>query len=122
MDIFYAFSTDNEAAEAGRDFPLGGGVSLRIAKLGNKAFVRKRQDLVAEAAAEGDMTDEVSDKLLTSCMAHTVLVGWSGPLAFKGRTLEYSPESAELLLGVPEFRDLVLEVSGNPDNFRVIPG
>ena len=118
MDIFYAFSTDNEAAEAGRDFPLGNGVTLKIAKLANAAFIAKRRELIEEA---GDLTDEASNQLLTRCMAHTTLVGWSGPLAFKGRPLAYSPENAEILLGVEEFRDLVLEIAGDADNFRVIP-
>jgi len=125
MDIFYAFSTDTNLANNGADLPIGGGVTLKVAKAGNDSYQGVLSHLAKEnreaLAAGGPEAEALSDALMATAIAHGILVGWEGPLAFKGEALTYSPENALKLLSVPEFRDLVVEFSVDPNNFRLKP-
>lgn len=112
MDIFDLFATSELLEESGKDFDFGGGVRFRIARIGNSRYQRTltqlfeahRETLEMKGSDEAlAAADECSKQIMRQVHSRTVLLGWSGPVKYKGKPIEYSFETAELLLQHKDF-------------------
>lgn len=123
IDLFNEFSTDDKKANEGVYVPFKGGIEFLIAKFKNRTFRRAMQRFVDDHEAEAESTDQdLQDKLIVESsiysMARGVLLGWKGPLKFKGESLTYSVANAEKLLQMEDFRDWVTMQAQKQSNFR----
>lgn len=124
LDIFHQYAVDPKLEQEGKEFDMGGGVKMLIArsnnpryqKMLNKLYEAHKHTLEQKETAE-DLAEAKrrSNLILAEVMAHTVLLGWTGPVAFKGEILPYSVSNAKRLLEVEQFQ---LEVTKRADDFK----
>ncbi len=121
MDVFKVYSTDETKENTGVWRDIGDGCSLLIARAGNRAYgklvtsaVEKNQRALD---AKNDAAEALNESIMVEVAAKTVLLGWSG-LQYKGADMEYSVENAKILLGIKDFRILVLKLSNEIDVYR----
>jgi len=124
VDVFDAFALDLEAEKAGRwIYNARPGLDLLVARAGNPAYqeafeakMRDEEDVISS----GDLDTATSERIITECIAETILVGWKG-LLWKGQELEYTKENSLLVLSPPEmkdFRNYIWRLANNAENFR----
>ena len=127
IDIFAQYATDPKAELEGREVPWGGGVTLLIARAHNPKYTRilsqlyeaHKHTLDQKETPEQLATAEArSNKIMAETMAKSILLGWTGPLAFKGKLLEYSIANAQMLLEIKDFQAEVAKKAGDFRNFR----
>lgn len=122
MDIFAVYGTDETLENEGTWVPHGDARFL-IARSGNRKYVKLLSTKVEQNQKLLDMKDEASDKLWTKIsidvMVESVLLGWEN-VAFKGATLDYTPDNARTLLGVKDFRDIVSKWASDINNFKSV--
>lgn len=127
MDFFSAYAVDPKAEQEGRDFDWGGGVKLKIARAHNPAYSRllasqyetykhvlDQKDTVEDQAA----AEACSNKIMAYVMARSLLLGWTGPVTYKGQPLPYSVANAEMLLAMKDFQNEVAKKAADFRNFR----
>lgn len=122
LDIFAKYATDESLENNGAYRDIGGGVRLLVARAGNKRYAKRLTALYEANRQVLDLQDDVaeakSDEIMVQVMAETVLLGWDGPLAFKGEILPYSVENAKLLLAVKDFRRMVADMSNEMEAYK----
>jgi hypothetical protein len=127
MDFYREYATDPKAEIEGRDIPWGGGITLTIARTHNPKYTSLLASLYEKhkEALDRRSTDEeraaaetLSNKIMAEVMAKSVLVGWSGPVAYKGENLEYSAANAQKLLELKDFQAEVAKRASDFRNFR----
>ena len=123
MDVFNDFATDEEKEVNGVWHELGPKAEVLVARAGNRNYARRLSaefdknqrvlDLKNEAA------DKLSEQILISVMAETVLLGWRGEeFKFKGVALPYSLENAKKVLAVKDFRALISRLANETEKYR----
>lgn len=124
MDFFSAYATDSKAEQEGREFDWGGGVKLKIARAHNPQYSRLlasqyetyKHILDQKDTAEDQAAAEAcSSRIMAYVMARSVLLGWTGPVTYKGQPLPYSVANAEMLLSLKDFQS---EVNRKANDFR----
>lgn len=125
------YRIDPKKAKSGAwiDLPTFPGTKLLIARINNSAYMSELERLKAPykqakrvgALDEGEIPEEARYRIMGQAMAKHVLLSWKG-LELEGQDFPYSPANAERLLcseEFQEFRDMVLLLSTNLDNFRM---
>jgi len=124
MDIFKAYATSPALEREGKDCDFGD-VTFKIARSGGHQYnemLTKRFEAfkhmldLKDTQEQRDAAEERSLKIMAEVMAHTVLLGWTGNVAFKGETLAYSKENAQMLLEVKEFQN---EIAKKAHDYRI---
>lgn len=124
MDIFHQYATDSALEMEGKEFDFGGGVTMKVARSYNAKYTRMLSQLYEAHKHTLDQKDtpeqiaageERSLKIMAEVMAHSVLLGWTGPVMYKGEPLPYSVANAEKLLLLKEFQK---EVGRKADDFK----
>ena len=127
MDIYRVFATDPALEQEGKWFDFGGGVRFKIARAHNPTYTRILNKLYEAFKHVLDLKDtpeqqreaaDRSHKIMAEVMAKSVLLGWEGPVAFKGEMLTYSVTNAEKLLLVKDFQEWVAKRSADYQNYR----
>lgn len=115
------FATDAAAETEGVTIPVGEGVTITIARMGNEKFKKAYQRLCKPHRTlirQGLLDGETEKKLLIAAIAEGVLLGWDG-LEQDGAALAYSKEAAvKLLTELKDFADFVADEARRLDNFR----
>jgi len=121
MDITKAFATDANKEEDGIEVDIGDGATLRVARIGTKAYNKVINKLfTANKRAldlKNDAAAELSDRLMAEAMAKTILKGWDG-IEDGGKPLPYSIENAQRLLMIKDFRALVFEKANDFEAYK----
>jgi hypothetical protein len=127
MDFHRAYATDPKAELEGKEFDWGGGVKLTIARAHNPSYTRLLASLYEknkEALDKKDTAEELaaaealSNKIMAEVMAKSILLGWSGPVTFKGEDLPYNTANAQKLLALKDFQNEVAKRAADFRNFR----
>jgi hypothetical protein len=127
LDIFSQYATDPKSEQKGKPFDFGGGVTLIIARAHNAKYSRMLSNLYDAHKHTLDQKDTEeqlaeakrrSNLIMAEVMAHSVLLGWTGPLAYKGEVLPYSVANAKMILEHEEFQREVAVRAGDFKNFR----
>lgn len=120
LDIFSKYATDETLENNGAVVSIGGGATLKVARHGNKAYVRLLAKLYdqhrAVLEARDDAADAKSDEVMAEVIAKTILLGWEG-VSYKGKPLPYSTENAKMLLKHQDFRRMVMEHAEKQEHF-----
>jgi hypothetical protein len=94
------------------------GVTLRIARAGNDAFLTKYRNLILGKDLD-NISDKESREILCTAMAGTVLVGWDG-FEIDGEPVEFNEDNAASLLFHDELaREKVSFTANDIDNFII---
>jgi hypothetical protein len=120
-DIYQMFGVDETKKIGGIEIPMGQGVTVTVAKMGNPKFRERWQAITKPYQRQIDnetMDSDELDKLMIQCVAETILVDWKG-VKVKGKNFPYSVKNAvTLLTELEEFRDAVIGESRKLANFR----
>ena len=121
MDIFKAFATDEAKVLEGRWVELGEGAKVRVAREGNRNYVKflrqKFEEHQAALTAGDEAADDLADKLILEAMSKHILTDWEG-IEYKGKKVKYSAKASEEALAMPDFRSLVERLSRELDGYR----
>lgn len=126
IDIFNAFAVDTKQEEEGAytQLPKCGDTEFLIARSGNQKFARLIQAMVkankAVLDSKGPASNKKSDEILVSVMSKTILLGWKGEVAYKGKSYAYSTEAAAMLLEHSDFRAAVNTVAEDMETFKIV--
>lgn len=127
MDFFAAYATNPALEQDGKDFDFGGGVTMRIARAHNPKYTRILNKLYEAHKHTLELKDtpeqqataaETSHKIMAEVMSKSILLGWTGPVKYKGQDLPYSVENAKKLLLIKDFQEDVAKRAANFHNFR----
>jgi len=122
MDIFKLYATDVERENKGTWVKLGGKARIKVARVGNRAYVTLFQKLVEENAealeAKDDAAEALADDMMAELYAKTILLDFEG-MDEAGVPTAYSYEAAKRMLLVKDFRQLVKTKADAIENFRV---
>lgn len=119
------FETDRELEVGGVWVDIGDedGTQLLVARVGNQKFntmLRAKMKPYRNMLQRDILPQETQEGLLTEVLGETVLLGWKN-LKHNGKEVKYSAAKAkELLKGIPDFRELVLEIGNSMETFRVV--
>lgn len=128
MDLYRHYAVDNKLEIEGKEFDFGGGVKMLIAKSYNPSYRRMLTKLfeahkhTIELQDTPEQVNESRDrqhKIMAEVMAHTILLGWSGPVEYDGTPLPYSTSNAQKLLMLEEFQKEVAKRADDFKNYRV---
>lgn len=116
------FMADPDLEENGVDVPLADGVTIKLARWGNKRFNALFKKLIAPhrhlLRAQQEIPEAVMTDIMIRTMAHTIILGWSGVL-YQGKPMEFSPENAATLLKASKvFQDRVTGMSQDIKTFQ----
>lgn len=121
MDIFASYAT-NETSETEGVWVEIGDAKFLIARSGNPKYSKKLSKLYDRNRKLLEMKDEAADalseKLMISVLAETILLGWEN-VQFKGATLAYSDENAQMLLKFKDFRKQIAQASEDFEAYKV---
>jgi len=121
LNVFTEYATD-EKAEVEGTFMEVGEAKLLIARLGNKKYARKLSKLYERnrkmLERKDDAADALSDKIMIDVLSETILLGWEGVDGQDGKPMPYSKENAVVLLGVKDFRKVVMDLAGDDAEFK----
>ncbi len=122
MDIFANYATDQKLEDEGAWVKLDLETHILVGRAGNKKYGRLLSTLVennkAALDAKTDAADALSDSIMVDVFAESILLGWKGPMSFKGVDMPYTLDNAKTLLAVKDFRTLVSNHSKNVEHFR----
>ena len=125
--IFDIAETDLAAEENGRwfndIFDNETNVNVKLRRLSSKAsmLVRRRLDKKYrhKMDAKGEYDDDFGLEVVTEQIANGVIVDWSGLVDNDGQDIPFSPATAHKLLRMlPSFRDAVVVLCNNMENYR----
>lgn len=127
MDFFTSYATDPKAELEGKEFDWGGGVTLLIARAHNPKYTRilaKLYEAHKHTLDQKDTPEQLataedrSNKIMAETMSKSILLGWTGPVTYKGQPLPYSVANAEMLLQLKDFQNEVAKKAADFRNFR----
>lgn len=102
--------------------PIGHGAEIKVARIGNDAYLKMMRhgykDERAVIDQEDDFSAEVQEKLLKKVYAHTILKDIRG-ITRKGVELKYTPELGLELLEIRDFREKVKAYAEEMQTFQV---
>lgn len=116
-----AFKTDRQRENQGVWVDIGDGARLLIARLNNERY---KQEFLAQTkpfrtqVRTGTLSEEIAERILRTCYARTVLMGWEGLQDEEGNDIPHSVEKAEELLSIPDFKSLVEELASSRELYR----
>jgi hypothetical protein len=124
VDIFKRFATDPKRENEGFEHSLGDKSSLVVARWTNKeamALNTRLRERHAETLRSPDLeiAQAAADKITIEVVANHVLLGWND-LTYQGIAIQHSVENATKMLQHFDFRQLVLSLAMDADNFRYI--
>lgn len=120
------FKTDGALENEGVWLEVGDGLSLRVARIGN----RKHSELwtklnadpkIVRMASLGTIPDEEYERMLIEAMAETILLDWKGLTDGDGEAaveIPFSKAKAKEVLKLRDFRQLVHRMAAEAGNFR----
>lgn len=113
---------DNKAEVEGSEF-IYRGAKLIVARANNRKFKKTFRNAIKPYKNEfenGRMDDKVAEGLMNSCVAETILVGWSDFRDVDGKEWEYSVQNAEeLLRDDKDAFEAITEFSESIDNYII---
>lgn len=113
--------TNLQLEEEGVWCPLGAGARIKVARLGNPAYLKLLRTKYKAHRAVLDMEDDLAqtmgEKIAIEVYARTVLKGWEG-IAVEGKEFPYSVENAEKLLNLKDFREKVKNYAETMELFQ----
>lgn len=122
FDIFQQFATDDNAEVNGVWFKGSGDAEFLIARAQNRRYQRALAKKLEEnehlLKAQTDEADQRSEVVMAEIYADSILLGWRGSVAYKGKVVEYSRAQAVELLTHKEFRKWVARKSEDVDAYR----
>lgn len=120
--MFARFATDESREEEGVWVDFGDGIEVRIRRLSSKVSrdVRKRLEKPhGEAIRRGGLPEGVAEDILNRQIAEAVIAEWRGVDDEAGNALPCTVENKlRVIKALPEFRDEVLSVSIERDNYK----
>jgi hypothetical protein len=120
VDIFAAYAVDEGKEINGADVTIGD-ATFKIARAGNKHYVKLLQKEVEKNQkaldAKDDSADTLSDRIMIDVIAETILLGWSG-VSYKGKPMDYSKANARELLSHKEFRREIMKRADDFSSFQ----
>lgn len=123
LNVFNMYATDEKAEVEGTIMEVGE-AKLTIARIGNKKYSRKLSKLYERnrkaLERKDDAADALSDKVMIDVLSETVLLGWEGIDDENGKPMPYSKENAVKLLGLKDFRKLIMELAGDESEFKLV--
>lgn len=121
MDIFNTYATDETAEKDGVWVEIGDAKFL-VARSGNPKYSKKLSKLYERnrklLEAKDDNADRLSEELMTTVLAETILLGWEG-VKFKGENLAYSTENAKMVLAFKDFRKQIVQAADDFEAYKV---
>jgi hypothetical protein len=121
LNVFTEYAT-NEKAEIEGTIMEVGEAKLTIARIGNKKYSRKLSKLYERnrklLERKDDSADALSDKIMIDVLSETILLGWEGIDDEDGKPMPYSKENAVKLLGLKDFRKVIMELAGDDAEFK----
>lgn len=116
------FRTDGDAELNGVWCDIGSGARLLIARAGNSRHKATLERLYAPyrtlVLANEKVPEEANDRVQCTAAASALLLGWEGLEGDDGQPIPYSVEKAtELLLTLPDFRELVSTLALDRERF-----
>lgn len=117
---------DVTSAEEGQWVDIGDGASVKVARIGNKAynaFIKKATKPYAAALrSKTGLPDDVFEGILNKAYAETILLDWAGLEDDAGANLPYSKEKCLELFKDPEYKDfteLAVTLASEAETFRL---
>lgn len=115
--------TNLELEENGVWLPLGQGAKVKVARLGNKKYLKELRSRYKANRAVLDMEDEAAadagEQIAIEVYARAILKDWDGVSIDKGKTmLPFSVANAEKLLAVKDFRERIKNYAESMENFQ----
>lgn len=120
MDIKKQFATDRNLEIEGIWVPISDGARIKVARMNNPEFnklFRKLSKPYMTALQTGTLSEDISEEIMLECYAKTVLVDWDG-IEENGEQVPYSPEKAKEYLQIDTFRQFVLNIARDFNNFK----
>jgi hypothetical protein len=120
MDLHKLYSVDEKAANEGKWLVTKEGLDVKVAKLGNPAFVaevaRLQKPHVVRLRSNMDNT-ELLNEITIKAMAKTILLDWKAES--DGEPVPYTPELGyQYMVMFPDFREDVSDLSVSRNNFK----
>lgn len=116
------FKTDAAKEQDGTWIDAGGGLRLKIARLGNPRYKECMRELTKPVTRQlriGAVDDDQAKAIMRKGISRFVLLGWENLEDDNGKPIVYTPAKAEELLGLDEFYKMVLELSQDVELFRI---
>jgi hypothetical protein len=116
------FRTNADAEIDGVWVPVGEGLELRVARIGNpryKAMIRnagKSQRMATQLTGNIDM--DAIEELTLKAIANHVLLDWKNLEDDDGDQIPYSVDKAMELLQIQDFRSIVEAIASDAQHFR----
>ncbi len=129
MDIFNLYATNEIQEQEGKEFDFGGGVTMKIGRSQNPRYQRMMTQLfeahkhtleLKSTEEEVKAAEDRSRKIMAEVMSKSVLLGWSGPVTYKGDDIAYSVDNAYKLLLIKDFQAQVAKRADDFKNFRQV--
>jgi hypothetical protein len=121
MDI-NKFKTDKKKEEEGVWIEIGEEARIRVARLNNEKYknhFRRTTKPYRRQIRNGNLSEDVAERLLIDAMANTILLGWEN-LTEDGKAIKYSIDNAKRILSESsDFRDLVADAAGEIEAYRI---
>lgn len=123
FDLSDSFGSNPKASIDGVWVQLGGGASVKVARLGNKAAkkaYRKIPKASRNAFEEGTVDENTGEQFICMFLAQHILKDWKG-FADKGVSLgDYDEmKGKKFLMKYRRFRERIWELAGDEDLFNV---
>ena len=116
------FATDLDLEEKGTWVDIGEGGQILVARIGNPAYREKMRHLskpYQSQIRQGTLPEDLNDEIFLKAIVETILLDWKGIEDDNGKEIKYSKDAAmKLLLGLRDFRDLVIEIARSQATFR----
>ena len=114
--------TDAKLEAEGREFSMGDGGFVTVARMGNPAYKTLYRKLIRpykQQVKDEVLGDEVANSVYIAVLAQTVLLNWRGIKDVDGSEPPYSVAKAtEWLTIATEFRDRVIGFANDFRNFQ----
>ena len=125
VDIFNEFATNATTETDGVWVEYSSDVSFLIARAGNKKFGRSFMKLYTAnrriLEVKGPTAEAKAEEINLKTMSENILLGWKGPLAYKGDLIgDYTPEKAAKLRAHKDFARWVTEQSEDMSKFKLV--
>ncbi len=114
------FRTDQKLEEDGKWEDFGDGCKLLIARAGNKKWKdcwKKISKPYRKQIKRETISETKADELIIEAMAMAILLDWEN-LRDGKELIEYSKENAIKVLSIPDFREIVSEISQSMENYQ----
>lgn len=120
LDIFKSFATDTAKEQDGVWEDLGGGARILVARSNNRKYIKLMEAKLKAHKhtldAGGEAAEKVAEEAIVDSMAKAILLDWQ-ELSWQGAPLEVSEENAKKLLGVKDFRAMVMRLADDRERF-----